>query len=101
MIDGAAKDRQSITSDGAPLIELIDGVTVREVKNVPKGNGVLTEIFRADWQLDAGAIDQMFETTVVSGGAYCYEDPDHWRLPPDTSRIPYSFAPRSLADGLR
>lgn len=24
--------------------------------------------------------------------AYAYEDPDHWRLPPDTDRIPYSFA---------
>lgn len=178
MIDGAEKDRQSITSDWAPLIKLIDGVTVREVKNVPKSNGVLTEIFRADWKLDAGTIDQVFQTTVVPGGlsawhvhplttdrlfvsqglikivlydaresastrgcvnefrfgaqrpalvvvppgvwhgvqniggepalllnlvdrAYRYEDPDHWRLPPDTSQIPYSFAPRSLTDGLR
>ena len=24
--------------------------------------------------------------------AYRYEDPDHWRLPPDTDEIPYSFA---------
>jgi dTDP-4-dehydrorhamnose 3,5-epimerase len=23
--------------------------------------------------------------------AYAYEDPDHWRLPFDTSEIPYSF----------
>ena len=23
--------------------------------------------------------------------AYRYEDPDHWRLPPDTDQIPYSF----------
>lgn len=23
--------------------------------------------------------------------AYEYEDPDHWRLPPDTAEIPYSF----------
>jgi hypothetical protein len=39
MIDGAAKDGQSITSDWTPLLRLIDGVHVREVKNVPKGNG--------------------------------------------------------------
>jgi dTDP-4-dehydrorhamnose 3,5-epimerase len=24
--------------------------------------------------------------------AYDYESPDHWRLPPDTDRIPYSFS---------
>jgi dTDP-4-dehydrorhamnose 3,5-epimerase len=23
--------------------------------------------------------------------AYCYENPDHWRLPPDTTEIPYRF----------
>lgn len=25
---------------------------------------------------------------------YCYEDPDEWRLPPDTDQIPYQFTPR-------
>jgi len=31
---------------------------------------------------------------------YAYEAPDHWRLPPDTDEIPYSFAagPRPNAD---
>ena len=24
--------------------------------------------------------------------AYRYDDPDHWKLPPDTDRIPYSFS---------
>jgi dTDP-4-dehydrorhamnose 3,5-epimerase len=23
--------------------------------------------------------------------AYNYEDPDHWRLPPDSDKIPYRF----------
>jgi dTDP-4-dehydrorhamnose 3,5-epimerase len=33
---------------------------------------------------------------------YSYEAPDHWRLPPDTDRIPYSFngsRPALGADG--
>jgi dTDP-4-dehydrorhamnose 3,5-epimerase len=30
--------------------------------------------------------------------AYCYEDPDHWRLPPDTPKIPYRFR-RTAASG--
>ncbi len=25
--------------------------------------------------------------------AYCYESPDHWRLPQDTAEIPYRFTP--------
>ena len=178
MIEGATKDRQSITSDWAPLIKPIEGVRVREVKNVPKSNGVLTEVFRADWELDAGIVQQVFQTTIVPGGlsawhahqfttdrlfvslgivnivlfdgregspsrgwvnefrfgsprpalvvippgvwhgvqnigdtpglllnlvdrAYAYEDPDHWRLPPDTPKIPYSFVTGRLSDGLR
>lgn len=35
--------------------------------------------------------------------AYAYEDPDHWRLPPDTDRIPYAlaagFRPESMDSG--
>lgn len=177
MIEGATKDRQSITSDWLPLRQLIEGVLVREVKNVPKSNGVLTEIFRGDWGLDPGIVQQVFQTTVVPGGlsawhvhqfttdrlfvsqgllkivlfddrdsspsrgwvnefqfgterpalvvvppgiwhgvqsigtapglilnlvdrAYCYEDPDHWRLPADTPKIPYSFAKGRLSDSL-
>ncbi len=177
MIDGAIKDRQSITSDWVSLIEPIEGVRVREVKNVPKNNGVLTEIFRRDWGLDGGLVEQVFQATLVPGGlsawhahelttdrlfvthgqikivlfdgrensptrgrvnefrfgsqrpalvvvppgvwhgvqnigdglgsllnlvdrAYCYEDPDHWRLPPETSKIAYRFRPGPLSDGL-
>ena len=29
--------------------QLIEGVQIREVRNVPKGNGMMTEIFRRDW----------------------------------------------------
>ncbi|MGH9901494.1 MAG: dTDP-4-dehydrorhamnose 3,5-epimerase family protein [Pyrinomonadaceae bacterium] len=168
LIEGAAKDGHSITADWEPLRELIDGVKVREVKNVPKDNGFLTEIFRADWALDEGEVEQVFQVVLSLGGvsawhahqfttdrlfashglikvvlfdarshsptynrvnefrigsvrptlivvppgvwhgvqnlsegpslllnlvnrAYAYEDPDHWRLPPDTPKIPYSF----------
>jgi dTDP-4-dehydrorhamnose 3,5-epimerase len=178
MIEGASKDRQSITSDWVPLMKTIDGVRIREVKNVPKSNGVLTEVFRTDWGLDEGIVQQVFQTTMVPGGlsawhvhqlstdrlfvsqgllkivlfdaresspsqgcvsefrfgsqrpalvvvppgvwhgvqniggepalllnlvdrAYRYEDPDHWRLPPSTPQIPYSFATGPLTDGLR
>jgi dTDP-4-dehydrorhamnose 3,5-epimerase len=178
MIPGAVKDQQSITADWVPLVEPIEGVRIREVKNVPKDNGVLTEIFRLDWELGGGAIQQVFQVTLVPGGlsawhthrltadrlfvthglikivlfdgredsptsgrvnelrfgavrpaivivppgvwhgiqnldggpssilnlvdrAYRYEDPDHWRLPPDTPAVPYSFRTGRAVDGFR
>lgn len=41
--------------------DAIDGVKVNEVRNVQKGQGQLTEIFRADWGLDDGVVEQVFE----------------------------------------
>ena len=169
LIEGSARDARSVTSDWTPLLELIDGVRLREVKNVPKENGFLTELYRADWSLDGGGVSQVFQVVLVPGGlsawhahqfttdrlfashglvkvvlfdartrspthgrlnefrvgllrptlivippgvwhgvqnishepscllnmpdrAYAYDEPDHWRLPPDTPEIPYSFA---------
>lgn len=168
IIDGAVRDRQSITSDWEFHRPLISGVAVKEVKNVPKENGVLTEVFRRDWQLDDKDVAQIFQVAIVPGGitawhvhrittdrlfanhglikivlfdartnsptygmvnefrygaqrpalitvppgvwhgvqnlsaetslllnivdiAYDYENPDHYRLPMDTDKIPYSF----------
>lgn len=166
---GARKDAASITSDWDSLQNEIDGVRVREVKNVVKSNGdVLCEVFRRDWLLDEGVVDQVFQSVINPGNisawhvhqhttdrlfvsqgllrivlydareestthervseyrfgavrpallvippgvwhgvqnisnesalllnlvdsAYRYEDPDHWRLPLDTEKIPYRF----------
>jgi dTDP-4-dehydrorhamnose 3,5-epimerase len=171
---GAVKDRQSVTADWQLLRPLINGVQVKEICNVPKENGFLTEAYRLDWGLDGGRIEQVFQVSLLPGAlsawhahrlstdrlfcgvgliklvlfdarkespshgmvnelrigevrpgvvvvppgvwhgvqnlwpgtsrllnmvdrAYSYEDPDHWRLPPDTAQIPYSFeqTPRS------
>ena len=67
MIEGT-KDQQSITADWLPLQELIDGVELNEVKNVPKGNGFLTEIFRREWESDEGEVDQVFQVGLFPGG---------------------------------
>ena len=66
MID-AVKDTQSITPDWSIPQELIDGVMLKEVRNVPKENGVLTEIFRAEWDLGDPAVDQIFQMSLVPG----------------------------------
>jgi dTDP-4-dehydrorhamnose 3,5-epimerase len=168
LLEGAVKVRQSVTSEwelvGQPSIE---GVMLREVKNVLTPDGALVEIFRRDWQLgdEVGQVfqkslsphrvsawhahehttDRLFvnvgrarivlydartesgtrglvnelilgearpgllvvppkvwhgvqnvspETTFLLNlvdRAYRYEDPDHWKLPPDSSEIPYRF----------
>ena len=173
-IPGALKARQSVTADWDFTQDLIHGVLVKEINNVPKDNGVLTEVFRLDWALDGGRIEQVFQVTLKPGAisawhvhdtttdrlfvadglmkivlydarddaptygrinefrlgalrpgllvvppgvwhgvqnigpgggrllnlvdcAYRYADPDHWKLPPDSDRIPYSFdATRSV-----
>lgn len=174
-IPGARKDGQSVRPDWTPVQKTIDGVRVREVRHVQKGRGLLTEIFRTDWRVDGGVVDQVFQVTLgprevsawhvhrrtldrlfanrgavrivlydarssspthgqvnefrfgehrpalllvpagvwhgvenlrddagavlnLVDGAYAYRDPDHWRLPANSPRIPFSFTatrPRS------
>ena len=65
-IEGAAKRLRSVTADWIPLLKLIEGVKVKEVKNVCKHQGgVLTEVFRKDWDLDCGEIDQVFQNILA------------------------------------
>lgn len=45
---------QTVTADWDPIAPPpIDGVSLREVKNVVYGRGLLTELFRAEWFADA------------------------------------------------
>jgi len=68
LLDGATKDPQSITADWKPSEQkLIEGVAVREVKNVPKGNGYLTEIYRQEWGLDSLGLAQVFQVLLEPG----------------------------------
>ena len=62
LIHDAIKDSQSITADWQPTRQsLIAGVRVHEIKNVIKGNGLLTEIYRKAWDLDDLPIAQVFQ----------------------------------------
>lgn len=70
LLDGAVKDQQTITARWSPSsLRLIDGVTVREVLNVPKSHGYLTEVFRADWLAGMNVtVDQVFQVVLDPGG---------------------------------
>tara|TARA_R110002124_G_scaffold225213_2_gene390580 strand:- start:789 stop:1319 length:531 start_codon:yes stop_codon:yes gene_type:complete len=68
-LKGAIKDPQSITAQWTPTNQaLIDGVQVKEVKNVLKNNGHLTEIYREDWGLDDLHVSQIFQVSLLPGG---------------------------------
>jgi len=65
---GAQKDPQSVTSDWSSLQDAIEGVRVREMKNVIKSRGdVLCEVFRREWMLDDGDVDQVFQSIMNPG----------------------------------
>ena len=68
LVGDAQKDRQTVTPEwNASDQRLIDGVAVREIANVPKQNGYLTEIFRRDWKIDDVAVDQIFQVVMNPG----------------------------------
>jgi dTDP-4-dehydrorhamnose 3,5-epimerase len=168
MIATARKDTQQVTRGWQKVHDLIEGVSVHEVLHVPRDHGVITEVFRPQWdptgqpivhvyqsRLYPGAvgawschahnIDRLFvnqghlkvvlfdsrDQSTTSGRlnefhvgdarptflvipkgvwhglhnlgssdalvlnfptvAYDYEDPDHYRLPYDTTEIPYTW----------
>jgi dTDP-4-dehydrorhamnose 3,5-epimerase len=49
MLASAQKDGQQVTSDWQRVQAAIEGVSVREVLHVPRDHGVITEIFRPEW----------------------------------------------------
>ena len=66
-LDGCVQDRQSVTRDWQPMQALIDRVRVREVKNVAKDNGYLTEVWRAEWDAEA-TVAQVFQALLEPQG---------------------------------
>jgi hypothetical protein len=77
MLDGATKDQQSITADWTVPQRLIDGVAVKEVRNVPKDSGLLTEVFRRDWDLGDTTVDQVFQVTLFPGAISAWHTHRH------------------------
>jgi dTDP-4-dehydrorhamnose 3,5-epimerase len=65
-IRGCVRDEPSVHSDWSPARTPIEGVVVREVRNVPRRQGLLTEIYRKDWGLDGG-LEQVFQVVLAPG----------------------------------
>jgi len=163
------KDAAHIDKNWVIERRLIEGVRTREVRNIVTANGITTEVYRPDWGIVEGEVQQAIHVSLrggtvsawhqhrgrwdfimVVGGhmrvvlydpredsetrgqvdvfhlsparptllavppwvwhgvqnlsndsstfvnlfdqPYDYDDPDEWRLPPDSAEIPYSFS---------
>ena len=62
MLPGAIKDRQQVTPEWETLQQTIDGVFVREVKHVPRDHGVITEVFRTEWDPTGLPVVQVYQS---------------------------------------
>jgi dTDP-4-dehydrorhamnose 3,5-epimerase len=165
----ARKDPPHIDRDWVVRARLIEGVRVRDVRNIVTANGITTELYRPDWGIVDGTVQQAIHVALRGGAIsawhqhrerwdflfvvgghlrvvlydpreqsatrgqvdvfhlsparpallavppwiwhgvqnlsqdvscfvnlfdrpYDYDNPDEWRLPVDTSEIPYRFA---------
>lgn len=67
MLPGAKKDSQIITSEWQKLDELIEGVSVREVLHVPRQHGVITELYRPDWDPSGEPVIHAYQSRLYPG----------------------------------
>ena len=61
------KDRAHVSRDWIVERRLIDGVVVREVRNIVTANGVTTEVCRDDWGIVEGSIKQTLFVSLRTG----------------------------------
>jgi dTDP-4-dehydrorhamnose 3,5-epimerase len=67
MLPGARKDPQLVTKEWDKIEEQIDGVVVREVRHVPRDHGVITEIFRPEWDPTGLPIVHIYQSRLFPG----------------------------------
>jgi dTDP-4-dehydrorhamnose 3,5-epimerase len=67
MLPGAEKDKQLVTSDWHFLAQGIEGVVVHEVLHVPRDHGVITEMFRPEWDPTGRPIVHIYQSRLFPG----------------------------------
>src|SRR4051812_20639683 len=67
MLRGAQKDSQQISEDWHKVGETIEGVSVHEVRHVPRDHGVLTEVFRPQWDPSGLPVVQIYQSRLFAG----------------------------------
>jgi dTDP-4-dehydrorhamnose 3,5-epimerase len=67
MLPGTRKDGQLVTSEWQVLREPIEGVHLREVRHVPRDHGIITEIFRPEWDPTGLPVVQIYQSRLFPG----------------------------------
>lgn len=67
MLPGAQKDKQLVTKDWQKLQEWIEGISFREVLHVPRDHGVITEVFRPEWDPTGLPVVQVYQSRLFPG----------------------------------
>jgi dTDP-4-dehydrorhamnose 3,5-epimerase len=67
MIKTAKKDPQVISEDWHLLKESIQGVLIKEVLHVPRDHGVITEVFRPEWDPTGLPVVHVYQSRLFPG----------------------------------
>jgi dTDP-4-dehydrorhamnose 3,5-epimerase len=67
MIEEARKDGQLVTEDWQFLQQSIDGVLIREVRHVPRDHGVITEMYRSEWDPTGLPVVHSYQSRLFPG----------------------------------
>lgn len=67
MIKTARKDPQIISGDWQRREAMIEGVHVREVLHVPRDHGVITEVFRPEWDPTGLPVVHVYQSRLFPG----------------------------------
>lgn len=67
MLPGAQKDSQIVTSEWQALRRPIDDVIAREVLHVPRDHGVITEMFRPEWDPTGLPVVHIYQSRLFPG----------------------------------
>lgn len=73
----ARKDAAHIDKDWVVQRRLIDGVQVREVRNIVTANGVTTELYRPDWNIVEGSIQQAIHVALRAHAISAWHQHQH------------------------
>jgi dTDP-4-dehydrorhamnose 3,5-epimerase len=67
MLPGARKDPQLVTKDWHTLQQPIEGVQVREVLHVVRDHGIITELFRPEWDPSGLPVVHAYQSRLFPG----------------------------------
>jgi dTDP-4-dehydrorhamnose 3,5-epimerase len=67
MLQGARKDSQQVNEQWDRVGATMDGVAIREVRHVPRDHGVITEIFRPEWDPTGLPVIHIYQSRLFPG----------------------------------